>query len=78
MKRSSLEKHFVCQFQGCNNRCDTHHTTHCGRVCVRRHYGYGHHYQCEKCGAVRRRRGGHRVYGCQKCNHLYCYSCCFK
>ena len=78
MAQSSSQKHFVCQFQSCNNRCDSHDDTHCGSVCVRRHYGYGHHYKCEKCGAVRRRRGGHRVYSCQKCNHLYCYSCCFK
>jgi hypothetical protein len=78
MEQSSLQKHFVCQFQGCNNRCNDHHVTHCRRVCDRHHYGYGQHYKCDKCGAVRRRRNGHRVYTCGKCNHLYCYNCCFK
>ena len=78
MEKTSPEKHFVCQFQGCTNRCNDQHVTHCGHVCIRHHFGNGRHYQCAKCGAVRRRRGGHRVYSCQKCAHLYCYNCCFK
>ncbi|CAF1381591.1 unnamed protein product [Adineta steineri] len=78
MDKSSPQKHFVCQHQGCSNLCNDRVITHCGTVCIRHHYGYGRHYTCEKCGVVRRRRNGHRVYTCQKCNHLYCYSCCFK
>lgn len=78
MPETSPEKHFVCQSQSCSNRCDSNHTIHCGQVSFRHHFGYGHSYKCEKCGAVRRRRNGHRVYDCKKCNHLYCYNCCFK
>ncbi|CAM4940425.1 unnamed protein product [Rotaria socialis] len=53
-------KHFVCQLQSCNNRCDGNHVvSHCGgRVCDRLPYGYGRHYKCDKCGNVRRRGFG--------------------
>ncbi|CAF3415165.1 unnamed protein product [Rotaria socialis] len=72
-------KHFVCQLQSCNNRCDGNHVvSHCGgRVCDRLPYGYGRHYKCDKCGNVRR-RGNHHVYCCETCNHSYCHACCLK
>ncbi|UJR17201.1 hypothetical protein I4U23_004096 [Adineta vaga] len=50
MEQPSKEKHFVCQSQTCNNRCDSQHAVHCNRVCSREHFGYGKSYKCEKCG----------------------------
>ncbi|CAF4088438.1 unnamed protein product, partial [Rotaria magnacalcarata] len=76
--QSSPEKHFVCQFQSCNNRCGGNHVIHCGGgVCDRLPYCYGRHYKCDKRGNVRH-RGSHRVYCCKTCNHLYCHGCCLK
>lgn len=78
MEKISGQKHFVCQSTTCNNRCNNQDAIHCNGACNRHHFGYGKSYKCEKCGNVRRRRNGHRVYTCGKCNHLYCYSCCFR
>ncbi|CAM4845828.1 unnamed protein product [Rotaria magnacalcarata] len=85
-KECTQTKHFVCQFNGCNNRCDgKHDCPHC----------YDHHHpydcpdhcgyydppvyhaddtKCEKCGVD---RFSHVVYSCNNCGHYYCIDCCF-
>ncbi len=80
---SSSEKHFICQFYGCDHRCDGNHSDPCDsrgdrpshvEVAI---YDLGPQCpQCQKCvypcddRVVR--------YSCRKCCHVYCYACCFK
>ncbi|CAF1014775.1 unnamed protein product [Adineta steineri] len=71
------KKHFVCKFNGCNNRCDgKHDTNECS--------DHAHYYdppvwhvdevKCEKCGVP---RFSNMVYQCSKCSHYYCDNCSF-
>jgi len=79
----SPQKHFVCQFKDCNNRCDGSHIPGACNGCHIPFYdsnapcipnaplipNIGN--QCKKCGRF-------YVNCCQKCGHAYCYDCSFK
>ncbi len=83
MAQSSSQKHFICPFSGCDNRCDGNHSGPCDglsicpthvEVCI---YDIGtRRPQCENC--IHPRDDRFVRYTCRKCPHHFCYACCFK
>ncbi len=73
-ERSWRRRHFVCQFNGCKNRCAGNHglLVHFCPVVDRMHA------RCEKCGHARQFDERAFDFQCKQCSHIYCYNCSFE